>query len=745
MPMSNPEVQTLLTEAEAAIDLRDKELAKAKAELVLAELDSTQESAALSSARALKVLGRAASQMGNYEKALHHFHAALDLREQLKDEVEIASLYVYISQMHARRSDYTQGMEYATKGLNLAEAIGASAEIAVSLSSIGMIHFQLSNLDEALKFHTRALEIDEALDNQRAMAVDLGNIGIVYLGLSDYQKSREFYLKALSIVEEVGDQFRIAQLMGNLGLLCTYLSEYSQALEYYKRALAIHEDFEDKLMISYALGNVGTVYWHISDFAEALEYFSRALAIAKDVDSKAVISLWSGNIGNIYCELSDYTKAQEYCEQALAISKEIGLKSGLANWYGSLGTINSKLGNVDKAHEYTLLALSIDEEVGNLAGVALALGNLGSIEEERENYEAALGYFQKSYDLYTKLGRRAEEAEMLGSLGRIYARPEWSGTDENLAEQYLLQSVTLSKELGLKFYEANKALSELYRRQKRWMECHLQFEKFYELEKEVLNEKAQKAAANLEQKRLIAEREKEVEIAKASASAELSATTTLLHKVLPESIATRMIKGEKDIADYYPAVSILFADIAGFTPISADMPAIAVVQFLNYVFAEFDRIVKKHGCEKIKTIGDGYMAVCGAPDECTDHAERIAAAALEMQAPLHLPSSIREHLPEQANLSIRIGLHTGSIVAGVIGEERFVYDIYSDAVNTAARMESHGEASRIHCSSDFYRHLQNRMAMRKETPSRLSFVKRGEIEIKGKGMMRTYFLEESND
>ena len=227
---------------------------------------------------------------------------------------------------------------------------------------------------------------------------------------------------------------------------------------------------------------------------------------------------------------------------------------------------------------------------------------------------------------------------------------------------------------------------------------------------------------------------KNAEIAFAADRARYEATSEILHKVLPASIAERLIAGEKNIADYFESISILFADIAGFTPISAQMTANNVVALLNYVFGEFDRIMKKHGCEKIKTIGDGYMAVAGAPIRCADHSERIAAAAVEMVATTLLPDEIRQYLPEGTNFGVKIGVHTGSAIAGVFGDERFVYDVYSDAVNTAARMESHGEVGKVHITEDFKESLSG---------SSFRFTPRGEMNIKGKGAMKTYFLEKS--
>ncbi|MBK8912911.1 MAG: adenylate/guanylate cyclase domain-containing protein [Chlorobi bacterium] len=225
----------------------------------------------------------------------------------------------------------------------------------------------------------------------------------------------------------------------------------------------------------------------------------------------------------------------------------------------------------------------------------------------------------------------------------------------------------------------------------------------------------------------------------AAERARAKATEELLHKTLPPSIANRMISGERQIADRFDSASILFADVVGFTPMTARMPAGAVLEFMNFVFAHFDAIAAKHGCERIKTIGDGYMAACGAPIECADHAERIARMAMEMLEDVALPASITEHLPDGSEFEIRIGLHTGSITGGVIGTGKLAYDIYGDAVNTASRMESHGEAGKIHVSEEFAVALSSAMNTG-ELP--ITLEERGELNIKGKGTLRTYFLNQ---
>lgn len=224
-------------------------------------------------------------------------------------------------------------------------------------------------------------------------------------------------------------------------------------------------------------------------------------------------------------------------------------------------------------------------------------------------------------------------------------------------------------------------------------------------------------------------RNKELEQRVALRTRELDAarkrSETLLLNILPAPIAERLKQGETMIADHFAGVTVLFADIVDFTPISSGLTPERAVDVLDAVFSEFDRIAGQYELEKIKTIGDCYMAVGGLPTPQADHAERVANAALEM-----LPALVRVGKWLDLPLKVRIGLHTGDAVAGVIGRQKFVYDLWGDTVNTASRMESHGVGDRIQCTQRLYRLLGDRF----------TFVPRGEIEIKGKGSMPTYFL-----
>jgi len=200
----------------------------------------------------------------------------------------------------------------------------------------------------------------------------------------------------------------------------------------------------------------------------------------------------------------------------------------------------------------------------------------------------------------------------------------------------------------------------------------------------------------------------------------------LLHQILPDPIAERLLSGTSTIADGYSDVTVLFADLAGFTEFSSTVSPRALVKVLNRVFSEFDEVAEACGVEKIKTIGDAYMAACGVPAEVENHAERMIRMALGMCKAME---RVRADT-EQFGLDVRIGIHTGPCVAGVIGRNRFIYDLWGDTVNLASRMESNGVSSRIQVSETTYlrvRHL-------------FEFEARGEISIKGRGQMKAYLL-----
>jgi len=199
----------------------------------------------------------------------------------------------------------------------------------------------------------------------------------------------------------------------------------------------------------------------------------------------------------------------------------------------------------------------------------------------------------------------------------------------------------------------------------------------------------------------------------------------LLLTILPESIAARLKRGEEPIADHHDDITVLFADLAGFTVRSAHETPAETVAVLNEVFSVFDGLVRRYGLEKIRTIGDSYMVAAGVPVARPDHAHAICAMALDLRGEV-----ARLNANHDWDLSFRIGINSGPAVAGIVGREKFHYDLWGDTVNIASRMESHGLPDQIQVTEPVYERLKNDFV----------FERRGFVEVKGKGPTLTYLL-----
>jgi class 3 adenylate cyclase/Tfp pilus assembly protein PilF len=516
---------------------------------------------------------------------------------------------------------------------------------------------------------------------------------------SRFEEATALCEEAMRAARIASSELQVGAILNTLANIASERGEFSAALTSYRQAITIFESLGDKYWLGTCYGNCGNIYKELSYYPLALEYYQKALSLYEEINNHQYIPVWLGNIGNVYHNMGEYSIALEYHQRALAIREEFGPPS-------EMGTI---------------------------------LSNIGNLYFELAEYEKAMEYYHKSLALEEENGEVLDQAIDYGNVGRVYAKQEFDGYDPEKAEEFLLKAGALFEELGNKkyIYEFNKIVSDHYRSLERWKESDTHFRKYHKIEKEVLSEEAKKQAEQMEQRRKAeeAERDRQVNLAR------FQEREKILDNILPSQITERLIKGENPIADRAEHVSVFFSDIVGFTTLSRNTSAKDLVSGLNTLFIQYDALAKKHGLEKIKTIGDAYMAVCGVPIAMENHAERMAHFALDVQALFLSGVSIAGH-----SVNVRIGLHCGEVVAGVIGEQKFAYDLWGDTVNTASRMESHGEPGKIHVSEEFMQAIaagiDHDLSLRplSSFPS-FQFVERGEMEIKGKGKMKTYFLE----
>jgi adenylate cyclase len=599
--------------------------------------------------------------------------------------------------------------------------------------------------------YSKRKDLGEHTDQSSPIYTVIANIAHAYNRLNtiydskgNFHKAIEYANTAIAYCEMINLQWRIANLYGNIGGCYASIGDFPRSLEFLNRALTYAEENGDEKLTSTWLGNIAAVYGYMGDLQRALEIQTRFQSIAKKIADVELIASADLSIGQTYFALKEYDLAFEYLFRSLDSFKAQNKKQDIAIVLTNIGIIYDNKGEYESALTLLKEALAINEEISSMSYAANCMGNIGDVYIRIGEYHHAIEYLKKALSQAEEIDDRRQQAHWIYGLGTAYSYLE--NTYWVDSERYLKVAVNLANELGLIELEARcrKTMSDLYRKELRWEESANEFRMFYELEHRVLTEEATKQAQQIENRRKIdeAERDRQLKIAKHEI------TTLLLHKTLPPSIAERILNGESPIVDSFKSVSILFADIVGFTPLASRLAPSIVVELLNNLFTRFDKLTEVFRIERIKTIGDAYMAVAGAPDVCEDHAERILDFALAM---LEETTVFRAEVNKDIHL--RIGINSGEAIGAIVGETKFSYDLWGDAVNTASRMESHGEAGRIHVSDDFriavetYRGtslinndtspINNGASLRPN----IQFIPLGQIEIKGKGRMKTYFLE----
>jgi class 3 adenylate cyclase/Tfp pilus assembly protein PilF len=596
------------------------------------------------------------------------------------------------------------------------------------------------------------IEIEHLIDN-----LDLGNIqsqnslsfravnllahaynilSSVALSRRDFDETTHFATLALELSERTHNLERKAHLFVLLGNVNLQKSEYNIALEYLTDARVLFEKLGRSDLQATVLGRMGIAYKELTDYSTALEHFQKALELHREHGNNDGIAANTINTAIVYQAFGDYPRALASFETALSMYEELDDKLAIAFTLSSIGGLYFRTEEFEKAMELFQRALERQSELGALRDATVSRGNLGHVYKSIGDYDKALEYLMRALDESIAIHAVYPQLHWLNGLGDLYSDMEFAGYSPEKAEEFFLKAVELSKEHGIRSISsvAYQSLDALYRQTKNWEKAY-EARNHYEMLKEQINiAGAQRQAAKQEQERKEAEREKQISTERARSQEKES----ILNNILPEEITARLIKGESPIADHFDSVSVLFMDIVDFTPLASRITAQQLVHLLNAIFKAADGVMRECGLEKIKTIGDAYMAVAGAPTPCEDHAHRASHAAMKL---LDVMKNLEIAIPEEygdrswrasiPEIHVRIGLHCGSVAAGVVGENKFLYDLWGDAVNTASRMESHGEPGKIHVSEDF----------RNSVGSEFTFIERGEMEIKGKGKMKTYFLE----
>lgn len=602
--------------------------------------------------------------------------------------------------------DPDKGISYGQQGLAMAEKLRWRKGVADAYKALGVNYgFGKSEYSESLAAFSKSLAISEEMHDQANAAKVLNNMGVIYWYLSDFPKAIEHYYKALQIHEALGNKHEMANSLSNIGLVYNSQEDYPKALEYILKGNELDEELGNKTGIASNLGNIGQIYAAMDNLPKALEYDSSALVLYTELGDKNGIARNLGNMGGIYAEMGLYTKALDHYAKALAISKELGLQIGIATNLGAIGGAYLKVvkdknpetlrslfnGNSSKALQqaqiYTDSAIVISQEIGDIHALINLYERLSEIQTLSGDHLGALESFKlyaisKDSVFNMEKDRKLTEASMQYAFDKKEAQRKAEQEQKDMKERAIRYSI-IAGLLGALIF------SGVVIRQ-----------------------------------RIRIGREKEI------SDAEKRRSDELLLNILPEEVAEELKATGTAKAKAFTMVTVMLTDFKDFTTISEKISAELLVSEIHYCFSAFDQIIQKYKIEKIKTIGDAYLCASGLPVSNYTHAEDIVKAAVEIRDFMEKRKAEKEALGEFP-FDIRIGIHTGPVVAGIVGVKKYAYDIWGDTVNLAARMEQNSESGKINISQNTYELVKNKF--------NCSY--RGKIEAKNKGMVNMYFVE----
>ena len=685
---SIPDTTRVLTLAEAAWELKFENPDSARCLLQDAICLSQKIGFVKGEATAFNYFGVLETIHDRYDDAYRYYAWALPLRRRLGDEKGGASLYNNLGNILEAQGKGVEALSNFQESLKILEGLGDSARIARATYSMALVHETMGNYPEALNLLYEFLGFVEPRNDREEIAAGYNMIGNIKSEIELTREAMDWYNKARVIREELEDVWALAITYQNLGVTEDNIGENF-----------FNENQADSAIVHHqlALGWLDKAY-------RIYELNDDPSGRADILNNRGVVEK---NLGSAWKLKGDRSRAEQAWKEALdhigaaqAIRETVGDQVGVIETLNGLGDVARRQGRLQDALTYTRQYFQLAQEIGNTKFIRNGWKDLAKVYKE-------MGQWKLAYECQ-----------------KTFEDLRWEEFNDKRVKDYERREVLygdLKKQIRLEKQEQEIALqearlSEARTRQRALMGGGLALALLALL---LYNRYRIKNKANkdLEEKNVIID-------------AERKKSDDLLLNILPATTARELKETGRAQARHYDSVTVLFTDFSGFTATAAKLAPADLVAELDTCFRAFDAITSRHGIEKIKTIGDAYLCVGGLPEEREGHALDVVKAAIEMQAWMEdrARQLEREHRPF---FRMRAGIHTGPVVAGVVGDRKFAYDIWGDTVNTAARMESNSEPGRINLSA----------ATWEEVKGSIPCTPRGAIEAKGKGKLEMYFVE----
>ena len=627
---------------------------------------------------------------GSYSEAIDAYRLFIGFEKSNEepDWKKISESYNNIGVAYFYTRDYIGAAKAFEDGLAIDREYNPE-NIASRLSNLGMIYSKQGNYPQAIRNYEEALELAREDENKENISIYLNNIGAVYDSRGEYDKAIEYYQRSLRIKEEMGNREGIANSLSNIGLVYSAWKKYDQAVQNFKEALEIDTELGNKGKMAIRLNNIGLIFYELRNYDSALYYYEEALELNRELDLKDQVSFQYNNIGMIYFEKGDHASAGTYLELSLNVARELNLKADIARVLSNLGYNEGRLGNYTRALELLDESSEISEQINLLRQLQVNYRRLSEIAENMGDNKSALDYHRKAGDIKDSLFTR-EMHEQIADFEVMYETERKQREIELLKQREIISNLERRRDRAIR----NSLIAGLM------LLLSLAGVIFWSLRRRVRDN------------RLIAY--------------EKGKSDRLLTNILPSKVAADLKETGTTKPESFSNVTVFFSDLVNFTQLSAGLEPEFIINELNKIFTKFDSIIEKHGCERIKTIGDAYMAVCGVPEPNPKSAVNIVEAAVEI---LDFMEERRKKSP--VKWEVRIGVHTGDVVAGVVGVKKYIYDVFGDTVNMASRMESNSLPMKINVSEATY----------ELAGQKFEFIEREPLEVKGKGKIRMYFVK----
>jgi len=541
-----------------------------------------------------------------------------------------------------------------------------------------------TDYEKKLTYSEELIAAAEALDSANYMIDGYLEKGNALRLMGDLTKALESLFKGSDIAAREGLNDRVGTIYVAIADVYSIYGNHKNSVDYYHRSIEILKNEKDTVNLASALLNAGEEYFNYNDMDSATFYYEAAGKIFNDIHYELGVAYYLGNMGRVHAKSGDWDLAEDNINEAVNLLTAIGDYYPICVYLTDMANIYEEKGNRSTALRYLERSLQLAMKYGLKEQIRDANLKLSEYYDKSGMSEKALGYYRQ-YVVYRDSLNNLETVQKMADLRTNYEISQKQTQVDLLEQQKSNQRIVIIATLVATVLIILLAFVMYHR-----------YEYAKKTNKIITDEKAR--------------------------------SENLLLNILPEEIARELKARGKVQARKFDNVTVLFSDFKDFTRLAHEVEPELLVKSVDFYFRKFDEITTRHGLEKIKTIGDSYMCAGGIPLESDTHAEKVAMAAREMN------QFILDQLQSSNDLlhfNIRIGIHTGPVVAGIVGTRKWQYDIWGDTVNIASRMESNSEAGRVNLSETTYQLIKDKFTC--------SY--RGEIEAKNWGKLKMYYLE----